>query len=871
MADTTALKNRIRAAIKANDNQEITGPVLQQALLDMVDELDLNPELENEAQQRQNGDTQLNNLITGIKNSIDNGYVYAGIATPSTTPASGKVFYIASKNGTYSNFGGIIVEYEVVILYNENGTWQKEDCGIQVSLEKKRTNTLNGGQALIYFNIRDYRGEKISVKVTGDFSQYGYYKSPSDDYEVLGYTPDVWSTFDVPQDATALFVFNSAEKGITTPTMEIRTNIASEVVENTEDIAANTEDIQNLKNISKLGYCYKGLLSINASNKTFTTTFIYAGIGKNGFKSMNNVSNKAITPKADGGYSGFWVAFLNWDTVEIEIYMFDSIPTNLDNRYVVATGHNFGPKSVQFSTSRISPSVFGQNEDIATNAQNIATNAQNIAIIKNSLGGILWSNLFEGSDMEKGYNQSNILAFSTYPNIGGTVEKILDDETSRYCIKAHFPTGTEFTSGNNFVYPSLMKNISFIGEDTTQEFSVSFRYKCSPNFKGFCPLCNGGWMEYLKDNGSWGFLGATTIIPLERDNKWHYAHIVARKTGVENKTYSIALYAYFAVGTAVTLEEDLDFCITDIVISPSRFPDYAVVRNVNDYLTPVDKETLQPTVNEIIREYPDAYGCVFMSLGDSITTEGYYIAKLRQILQPSKYYNLAVASATWADRSNTTSYDGNPQFQGDQSQNVLGNQVQKIINNPDVYNVAPDIIIIAAGTNDGTPSSQEMEWNTIETYFTQNGGAESVPCTTPTFDESDTYKDMRKTITGAMRYVCSKLQEIYPKARIYILTPIQGSFKPNKNYNTQIRLKQQHISNVAEHLALPVIHVGENCGINQDFEYGGHYWKSEWATEQRPKNGRDLIDGLHPNTSGSWKMAKYIARELLNNYVNQNY
>ena len=39
MADTTALKNRINAAIKANDNQEITGPVLQQSLLDIVDEL----------------------------------------------------------------------------------------------------------------------------------------------------------------------------------------------------------------------------------------------------------------------------------------------------------------------------------------------------------------------------------------------------------------------------------------------------------------------------------------------------------------------------------------------------------------------------------------------------------------------------------------------------------------------------------------------------------------------------------------------------------------------------------------------------------------------------------------------------------------
>ena len=67
MADTTALKNRIRAAIKANDNQEITGPVLQQALLYMVDELDLYPELQEaintEKEARQSSDTQLQQAI----------------------------------------------------------------------------------------------------------------------------------------------------------------------------------------------------------------------------------------------------------------------------------------------------------------------------------------------------------------------------------------------------------------------------------------------------------------------------------------------------------------------------------------------------------------------------------------------------------------------------------------------------------------------------------------------------------------------------------------------------------------------------------------------------------------------------------------
>ena len=136
MADTTALKNRIRAAIKANDNQEITGPVLQQSLLDIVDELDLNPELENEAQQRQNGDTQLNNLITGIKNNIDNGYVYAGIATPSTVPVSGKVFYIAIAAGTYTNFGNQALTQGINILCYNGSVWSHQQL---ISIDEEPT------------------------------------------------------------------------------------------------------------------------------------------------------------------------------------------------------------------------------------------------------------------------------------------------------------------------------------------------------------------------------------------------------------------------------------------------------------------------------------------------------------------------------------------------------------------------------------------------------------------------------------------------------------------------------------------------------------------------------------------------------------
>lgn len=61
MADTTALKNRIRSAIKANDNQEITGPVLQAELIDIVNEL--NQGTENETSRAQNAEANLGQRI----------------------------------------------------------------------------------------------------------------------------------------------------------------------------------------------------------------------------------------------------------------------------------------------------------------------------------------------------------------------------------------------------------------------------------------------------------------------------------------------------------------------------------------------------------------------------------------------------------------------------------------------------------------------------------------------------------------------------------------------------------------------------------------------------------------------------------------
>ena len=101
MANYETLKAAIQQVVKTNGNNEITGALLQQSLLAMV-------------------------------NSLGSGYQFIDVATPDTKPGTPdqKVFYIANGKGTYSNFDGIsITEDEVVILYYDTD-WHKVPTGI---------------------------------------------------------------------------------------------------------------------------------------------------------------------------------------------------------------------------------------------------------------------------------------------------------------------------------------------------------------------------------------------------------------------------------------------------------------------------------------------------------------------------------------------------------------------------------------------------------------------------------------------------------------------------------------------------------------------------------------------------------------------
>ena len=67
-------------------------------------------------------------LLSVLQGLVSGGYVFMGIATSSTDPGNvkGNVFYLASENGTYTNFNNISVFNEIAVLYNSGNGWKKQ-------------------------------------------------------------------------------------------------------------------------------------------------------------------------------------------------------------------------------------------------------------------------------------------------------------------------------------------------------------------------------------------------------------------------------------------------------------------------------------------------------------------------------------------------------------------------------------------------------------------------------------------------------------------------------------------------------------------------------------------------------------------------
>lgn len=190
MADFTALKTTIQTYIKQNGNEEITGDILQEVLLAMVETMgdsainDLVTDLSGEVTARQNADTTLGNSIQAIHDAIDNGYVYAGIATPTGTPVSGKVFYFAVTAGTYTNFGGLTVTQGINILKYNGSAWSVvQVVGIDDDLKPGSHNLVKNNNIAIQLNEGKALTEMYLGK--GHLSSSGHWGNIDDSFHAV--------------------------------------------------------------------------------------------------------------------------------------------------------------------------------------------------------------------------------------------------------------------------------------------------------------------------------------------------------------------------------------------------------------------------------------------------------------------------------------------------------------------------------------------------------------------------------------------------------------------------------------------------------------------------------------------------------------
>ena len=155
MANYATLKAAIQSVLKTNGNNEITGALLQQSLLAMID-------------------------------SLGSNYLYAGIATPNTTPGTPdqNVFYIAGP-GTYPNFNSVVVPSGYVGFFQYNGSWNNEivqlteNYDVQFALLNDIANDLYNTRFVDISTrqekIKGYAGASGDFRAIGTAGQYFVY------------------------------------------------------------------------------------------------------------------------------------------------------------------------------------------------------------------------------------------------------------------------------------------------------------------------------------------------------------------------------------------------------------------------------------------------------------------------------------------------------------------------------------------------------------------------------------------------------------------------------------------------------------------------------------------------------------------------
>lgn len=287
MASWTTLKAAIAKSIKNNSTQEITGQVLQ-------------------------------NVLNNIVSSIGENATFAGIATPTTNPGTpdGPVFYLAVQTGTYSNFSGISVGEEEVVILLWNGTWNKKTADLL-----KQSNLIAISSKID--NL--YRLKWMQ----GGVSSNGNYLSLNSYYEVTDYIPvepGMKLTIDIKNGRTDTFNcgYDENKKFVT----KLEKTGTINIPENVYYVRINNEVNYSKRSIVFEGsaFMYRGeekkinnkIGNLESENETFSNSIYVVNVEDDLHKNIPISSNARLD--YNNGSTSTYAACYTSDYIDISEY-----------------------------------------------------------------------------------------------------------------------------------------------------------------------------------------------------------------------------------------------------------------------------------------------------------------------------------------------------------------------------------------------------------------------------------------------------------------------------------------------------------------------------------------------------------------------
>lgn len=245
MANYQLLKADIDAKVYQNGKQEITGPILNSVLNQMV-------------------------------NILGTGYQFAGVATIATNPGTpdAKVFYIVNGKGTYEKFGGLEVTEDDVVVFYWDSSWHKVSTGIASNeklseLEQDISNKVDKNAAGTTV-ISDYSDTFYIVDSSG------YIIAKIDSTGI--HSPNINEMLSTINDISGKLLFLSGDVS------SLANRVASIFDADVENIFADNSS--ELLVVDKKGY-----IGLRVSNRGVEGVFLNATAGgiKNDLRRQNNI------------------------------------------------------------------------------------------------------------------------------------------------------------------------------------------------------------------------------------------------------------------------------------------------------------------------------------------------------------------------------------------------------------------------------------------------------------------------------------------------------------------------------------------------------------------------------------------------------